>query len=247
MSENRTEQPTPKRIREARQQGNIAQSAALTNAVLFLGLLLVFAVEAGTLARSLVEFAAHWWSASADGASVQRFAALWNETTFSFLGLFVRLGLCAAILPALIALAQRGWLFLPEKAVPDFSRLDFGGVIQRFFSTDTLWRFVDAALKTLFCAAACRLFLNRAGETICASAADTGPFVFHRLMSTAFSLGIALLILSAADLIYRRWKWNRDLMMTPEQVRREREESEGKPEIKALRNDLVRSFRRRMK
>lgn len=247
MSENRTEQPTPKRMLEARRQGNIPQSAALTNAVLFFGLLLVFVAEAGTLARSLAGFAAHWWSAAADGASVERFVALWSETTFSFLGFFVRLGLCAAILPALIALAQRGWIFLPEKAIPDFSRIGFGGGIQRLFSTDTLWRFTDAALKTLFCVAACRLFLRRAGETIPESSADLPALVFSRLMSAAFSLGIALLILSAADLIYRRWKWNRDLMMTPEQVRREREETEGKPEIKALRNDLARSFRRRMK
>lgn len=245
--ENRTEQPTPKRIREARQRGDVPQSAALSSAILFLGLLLVFFFEAGTLARQLTAAAVRWWSALPTVDDAEQFTAIWSETTFSYLGLFVRFALCAAILPALVAVVQRGWLFLPEKAVPDFSRIGFSGAFGRLCGVETLWRFCDAALKALFCVAACWLGLRGWGGTIPDSAQSSGALLFDRCSAFALRLGLALLILSAGDWVYRRWKWNRDLRMTPDEIRREREESEGKPEIKAIRNDLIRSFRRRMK
>ena len=65
------------------------------------------------------------------------------------------------------------------------------------------------------------------------------------LQRTSFRLGVGLLILAGGDLLYRRWRWNRSMMMTPEEIRQEQREAEGKPEVKAVRNDLLRASRSR--
>ena len=57
-------------------------------------------------------------------------------------------------------------------------------------------------------------------------------FFVDVLLGVAFKLGIALAVFAPFDYLYQRWKYNKDLMMTKQEVRDEYKMTEGNPQIK---------------
>ena len=226
--ENRTEVPTIKRIAQARAEGKFPAVALFTGTLLFFTMLLIVELSAaGCVERFLV------WSrqlrqgtADLDPGALTGAAA---RGVLPFFPLIAALALTALFLPPMTAWLTRGWAFLPEKAAPDFSRLL--PKLGAFFSLDALWRLFLAAVQILGTIWLVTLWIRRlaGGEEFLTLTSGEWPSLFRRFLFpltirlALFSLGVAL-----ADLFFQRWKFQRDLRMTPEEVRREQREEERK-------------------
>lgn len=226
--ENRTEVPSIRRIAQARAEGKFPAVGLLTGSLLFFAMLVIVELSAaGCAARFLV-----WARQLRQGAADLTADALVGETTRGFLPFFplmATLALTALFLPPMTAWLSRGWAFLPEKIAPDFARLlpKFGAL----FSLDALWRLFLAAVQILGTIGLVALWIRRAapGEEFLGLDSSEWPGLFRRFLFpltirlALFSLGVAL-----ADLGFQRWKFMRDLRMTPEEARREQREEERK-------------------
>jgi len=242
MSENesageKTEQPTEKRLREAREQGNIPRSRELgTVAVFGAGVLAVMAMG-GSLARN----ATGWMQFALSPPPGLRQHP--KELFGHFGDLFLRLlwviaplvGVC--LLACFVApLAMGGLRWANKSLMPDPSRLSPMAGMKRLYGAEAVAELIKSLLRVGFVGSAAGLVIVSGIDPLrgllhqpLESAAIHGlGFTLKLLVATAGSL----MVLAAIDAPYQRWNWMRKLKMTREELRREMKESEGSPEVK---------------
>ena len=255
MADDRTEKPTPRRLREARRKGQVARSRDL--------------VQAGTLAASLVALV---WVGEGlvDGlglavrnglAGLHRFPArdlrVEEMSVFALSGLRTLAVLVGPVaLTALVATLalfsiQGGWVMASGALQPNFGRLNpVNGVKKLGFSAGGL-----DSLKMLVLVSILGFLLYRAiGENLAQSArfARVSPFDSARAgWGDAARLlkqsALVMLVAAGADYWMQRWRLMKTLKMTKQEVKDDLKSVEGNPEIKArIRRIQMAQARQRM-
>lgn len=229
MSSDKTEEPTPRRLKQAREKGDSALSASLGQAV---GFLVVVAVLPGLLVALTVGTGAALKGAIQSGeANTLAAAWLWLALSTPVLG-------AAAAASATLGFIQTGAAFTPSRFAPDFSRVDPFNGIKGLFSLErafSLVRSLVAALAVGWIAwLVLRDHLADVAGTLGRSeaVATTAWLLTRRLLWGAAVVG---LVLGAVDYFFVRRAWLARNRMTKDEVRREHRESEGDPEVKAAR------------
>ncbi len=225
----KTEQPTPRRLKKAREQGDSAVSAALGQAVAFVTVLLLLpallsalAAGAGAALRSAIE------SGAGDPSSA---AWLWVSSSAPVLG-------GSALISAVLGLVQTGGAFTASRFAPDFSRLDPFQGIKGLFSAERLFSLVRSLAASVAVGWLAYAALRERMPDIAASlgrveaVAATAWLIGRRLL---WGAALVALLLAAADYFFVRRAWLARHRMTKDEIKREHRESEGDPEVKAAR------------
>lgn len=255
MAENdaeRTEQPTQKRLEEARKNGQIPRSTDLNAAavVLFAGGALHF-VGRG-LGNDLFELMRGGLTLSREQALDQTSAITLFAASLQHALLAVAPILGLTLVAALLApLSIGGWNLAFGTLAPDFSRLSPIKGIGRIFSMRGLVELVKAFAKFLIVALIAVLFLwMKTNEMLGLGAEPTAEAIGHAITLSghallAVSAGLALI--AAVDVPFQLFQHIKSLRMTRQEVRDEMKESEGNPEIKGkIRQIQQERARRRM-
>lgn len=256
MAENdrqeRTEQPTQKRLDEARRQGDIPRSRELSAAA-------VTIVGAAGLYFFGDQFGAGLYDLMRDGLSPSPDAIAYEPDLPRIAGAALSKAalLCAPIF-GLVALAAMlapltlgGWSFSSEALAPKWDRLNPASGVKRMFSSAALVELVKSLAKFAVIAIAALLLLKqRTGELLSLGSEPTRQAVLHacKVFGQAFIvLSCGLLLIAAVDAPYQLWQYGRKLRMTRQEIREEMKESEGSPEIKGrVRRMQQEMARRRM-
>jgi type III secretion protein U len=227
----KTHDPTPKRIREARAKGDVPQAPLIAAAV---GLLTLVPLARNALthvvndlARTLIDLAP---LTAIDPWSIVRSVLL---ATVPFALVFLAIAIVAGIVQGSITYA-------PNRLAPDPSRVDPFGGLRRLFDKTRLWSAFRGLVVILLLAA----ILGRAvfeaamigARSLEASRAlDAAVRAATRIVITggALACGIALV-----DAIMARHLWLGRLKMSRDEVVREHKEGEGDPEVKRRREEL---------
>jgi flagellar biosynthesis protein FlhB len=253
MSDERTEKPTPKRVKKARDEGQIARSRDLAVAAASVAATIALARLGGRLIAGLSERLAIDLAQFGD-------APLRTITGGDLQRLITTGGWVLAMLVGPIALAtmvagvgmhgfQGGWSFSPGALKLNWSRLNPGQGIKRFglmqSGVDTLktlvmvvviaylgWLAVDVAMAEN--AAFAWLHPIEAGK-------HGWSYIETMLWRTAWALGA----LSLADYGLQRYRLMSSLKMTKQEIRDEAKESEGNGEVKAKVRKVQREMARR--
>ena len=241
--------PTPQRRQQARDEGHVAYSADLTSAGMLLGSLAVLMFLGGTLVESLAQLLSSYLSgrpwieltrtgATLDGASV---VSQWSTVLPVLARALLPLLAFMMVLAATLNLLQKGFLFLPRKMMPDWSRVSPWAGARRIFSLSGAVRLGFGMFKILTVAAVAAYSLRgRWNELMSLSGADlpqVAALVWQLSLSICASAAMALLVLAIIDYGYERWKFERDLRMTPQEMREEMRNVQGDPRIVARRRD----------
>lgn len=236
-----TEKPTAKRLRDARKKGQVAKSRDLTGLAVFAaaaGATLGTApLWAGALAGFLRDclLGAPRWPADASSAVLGR--AL--DVVLLAAGPALGAGVLAAVLAGLFQVRPL-WTWQPLK--PQLSRLDPLKGLRQLFGLRKLVDLVKslAALTALVLVAAVTLgealpdLLRLTGASPAGSLAVIGSWIGVLALRSA----LVLLVVAAVDYGLQRFRHEKDLRMTKEEVKREHKESEGDPQHKAARKRL---------
>jgi flagellar biosynthetic protein FlhB len=246
----RTEEPTGKRLQDARERGQVARSRELVtfSGLLGGGALLLFG--GGGLALSLSELLSRGLrfdrrEAFDTGAAVQR---LLQTNLDALIGL---LPLMAVVLVVIVlsSLLISGWVFSGEPLTPQASRLNPFSGIARMFSAVGLVEILKSVLKTVFLGSLGFWFLWTHAETwLQLSDGEFASSAVYGLRRIGEGLiwvigGLAVVVL--IDVPFQLWNFRKELRMTKEEVRREFREQEGDPQIKARIRQLQRAAARR--
>jgi len=249
----RTEQPTPKRLADARKQGNIPRSRELATAAVFAAGVVVLAGFGPAMARGALRWmrAALTPDARLSGAPQDLFAHAGHLLLRLFAVIAPLLVICLAA--GFIAPLLMGSLKVSSKALtPDLKRLNPLAGIKRLYGAQALAELVKSLLRVALVGSAAGLclwqgvqqqllpLLNQALEPAIAHALG---FTLSLLISTA----AALALLAALDAPWQVWNWKRKLKMTRQELRDELKDSEGKPEVKGrIRQIMQQMTQRRM-
>lgn len=238
----KTEQPTPKRLRDARQKGQVARSQELVTSISLFAII-------GTLwfgwsafySRLVLLFdgvAAH----AADFSDHRLMAALYEVAWLAIVMVFPVLA--ATVLAGLLAnFLQVGALFTAEAVKPKGERINPATGLRRIFSRRQLTELLKSVLKICFLSLLLFLVIREAinpfmSSLFCGLLCQTGialSALAHVLVWSALAFGAV----AVADLVYQRRAHIRSLMMTREEVKREFKEMEGDPHIKSKRRQLA--------
>jgi flagellar biosynthetic protein FlhB len=236
-----TEPPSEKRLRQARERGEVARSRELTSAVVFIA---VAATVAWTWPRLLAQLRAGLGAglrAAAEGGGPSPTAAL--EGGLRSLALAAWPILLAAFCAAAIgSFAQVGALFTLHPLKPSLRKLDPTKNLGQIFGKAAWVEIAKTLIKVVgigwVAAGALRDRLPAVLATV--GGASTAPETWLApladcLGTIAIRVGILVAALAALDLLYQRRSWLKRMRMTRVEVQREQKESEGDPQHKAER------------
>lgn len=238
---------TPHRRQEAREQGQVVFSQDLASAaMLMLGVLLLRLFGRGMIEffaqliqRQLSEAAelhAHQESMVNDWIHIAHAAAL---VLLPILGLLMLGGV-------LVNLLQVGLLWLPDRIAPDFSRVSPLAGLKRVFSLSGTSRLGFGLFKVLIVATVSFAVLwTRWDEVLRASGlevAHLGRLLIDISINTTLWVALALLSLAIFDYGLQRWKHEKDLRMTHQEIRDEMKNQQGDPQIIARRRAIQRQM-----
>lgn len=236
--EEKTEDPTPRRIEKAREEGQVARSRELSTFMLLLGgvggLWTMGALLYNQL--SLVMEQAFLFDRGIAFDTARMLAHLWslgNETLVALLPLFLLLTVLALVSPALLG----GWLISAKSLQPQMSKLNPIKGLGRLFSTQALAELAKAIAKTVLVGSVAFSFLwLKKGELLALMDQPVQLALFHALKLAAMCCGLivlSLVVVILIDVPYQLWSHNKKLRMTQDEIRKEHKESEGDPEVKA--------------
>jgi len=255
MAEDRSEQPTGRRLKKAREKGQIARSRELGQAVQLLGVIAGFwwagSLFISAMGRMMVKGLSRLDGGAAlpfDTSSLQGLAIEGGGVLAIIVGPVAAISAVAIVVTAT---AQGGWNFAPEALQPRLSNLSpVNGIKRLGFSR--AW--VDLA-KTLVSLVIVTVITWRlVSEAIAAApgwsrvplitSSREGWELSARLLR---DVAIAFLILAVLDYGVQRWRHLKSLRMTKQEVKDERKMEEGNPETKSrVRRLQFQMARRRM-
>lgn len=239
QSGEKTEKATPKKKREARERGQVFKSLELITAFSLMVMFGALAVFGSTMADSIKKLITGYFSAGRDIPDVMTVSTAGPllGKAFTQLGLIMLPILGAALIGGVVFnFLQTGFLFSSKALKPKMERISMVQGFKRIFSKRTLIDFLKSIIKiTVLGWVAYSEYQNRLKdmpmmmwENVFSSIQAT----IDILMSVAFNLAIALAILAPFDFLYQWWKYQKDLMMTKQEVRDEYKLTEGDPQIK---------------
>lgn len=238
-----TEQPTPRRLLQARQRGQVANSRELSSAVALVAVIAVVSWGApAAVARLLSLFRLTFaTSLKTPLRSAVVANALDVASSVALVPLLVAMGV--AVLAA--ALQTRG-LWSWQAVAPDASRLSPVAGLGRLFSSRTLVEVGRGLLKLAVVSALAFAALVAPLRQLPALVGAPPAAVLAALGVWARALGLrvalALLALALLDAVLVTRRHRRALMMTRDEVKREFKETEGDPQHKAERRRLHRQL-----
>jgi len=231
MSE-KTEAPTARRLRRARQEGDVAVSAALGQAVAFVvALALLPTAATATAWRVAARLVDAIHDPVADGS------ATW--VVGDVLALSVPLLLAAAAVGTVTGMVQTGGVVTLKKLAPDLSRANPFVGLKNLVNAQRLLAVVRSLVAALLVGwLAVRALLahgadlgNSVGDPMMGAA--VGGVLVREIAWLAALVGLAL---AALDLLVTRHSWWQRLKMTRDEVKRDHREAEGDPEQKGARH-----------
>ncbi len=237
MAGEKTEAPTPKRRREARQRGNVSRSQEVVS----IGVLLVAVMGMRMVAPAL-------WNNMAnlvrEGLGNRQHADLTQQSALAFgqatssRALLAMAPLFAMLALAAVALnmAQTGLLLSSEKLKPKLSHVNPGAGIKRIISIDGLVSLLKALLKMAIVAVVVYMTVRSQMSELAGLGQFSAGEGTARLAGLAFDVALraaaVLFLLAVGDYVWQRRKWTKQMRMSKEELRQEYRESDGDPQIK---------------
>jgi flagellar biosynthetic protein FlhB len=248
--DSRTEPATQRRRDEARQEGRVTFSPELASGLLLLASALLLTGLARSVGGGLLEAVhsslsapLHERLATADAVELLG-GQYWRWLALSggFLGLLLVLGAGAAV-------AQVGFRIASEKLSPDFSRLAPADPLSKLISVGTVLRGLLALLKvTALGLLAWMVLRGQGGALAAAGGGDSGHLAargWHLTMNLALTVAAAVFVLGVTDYAYQRYRFERALRMTRQEVKEELKREEGDPAVRARVRQAQREMARR--
>jgi flagellar biosynthetic protein FlhB len=245
VSEEKTEKPTPKKLRDARKKGQVSKSKDITQALLFL-------TSVGVLAVGGPAFVTEAKDVFADSFRPELLTGLLRPDE-----VVRRLGYAGARLlllsaPFLVAVSvvaagaeffQVRALFAPEAIKPKFDKLNVVKGLQNiFFKSKTYLELLKNLLKFALVASLIYVVIRGSLRDIILSARANpetiGKLTASLMFTLLFRVGILFLIIGVADYFLQQRLFMKQMMMSKYEVKKEYKEDEGDPHIRHSRKQL---------
>ncbi len=246
----KTEDPTEKRLKESRDKGQIARSKELNTLAVVMVSAVALMMIGPAMVRKLMDLMVFNFTLdrevlySTDTMGIHLLASI--EQGFSVLGPFFFMVLAAALIGPLLL---GGWLFSAKSLAPKFERMNPWAGLKRMFSVKALVELLKALAKFLVVLFVALTVLNLRQDDLLSLGNEALPVALGHggwvLSSSLLILSCSLIVIAAVDIPFQLWDNKKKLLMTKQEVRDEYKDSEGKPEVKSRIRQLQREMAER--
>lgn len=243
----KSQEATPHRRQQAREKGQVAFSQDLGSALILVAAMVILLALGDDLLHYLGELLVTQLGGQPSlTADRDFFLAQWQHVLSGLGGVLLPILGILMLVAAAANVLQVGFLYIPDRIMPDINRINPWSGMKRIFSLTGLVRLTFGMFKIGIVAAVALVSLYSKQEEIIALAAlQAGPIALYVLditLWTTLKIGAALLILAVLDYGYQRWKHEQDLRMTHQEVREEMKEQMGDPQLIARRRQVQRQL-----
>ncbi|MHB8426349.1 MAG: flagellar biosynthesis protein FlhB, partial [Acidiferrobacterales bacterium] len=246
----RTESATPKRLREAREKGQVTRSRDLNTMMLMLatagGMLFMGTSLLGGLG-DLMRTSLHLTRSTIFDSSAG--PQMFLHAVVAMLLRFAPLVLITVFAAVLAPLALGGWSFSAEALGFKWDRLNPIQGFGRILSLRSLMELLKSLAKfVLLAAIASALLWHKSGVILGLGSEPLDvalPHLAHLLGWALITLCFGLVAIAAIDVPFQIWDHARDMKMTRQEVRDEFKETDGRPEVKAQIRRMQREMSKR--
>lgn len=245
--QDKTEQPTPYRLEEARKRGEVAKSQDVSGSLVMIAFASTVAltgagvaVALATATRQAIQLAGS--APRLDSAFVgwlsHAYAPVWQA--------LAPLGLALLIAAVVGNVLQTGPIFSTHPLKPDFKRMNPSQAFKRIFSLRILWELGKHIAKALLLCGACALFVWKARALVEATATALpqrlGTLMLASFVKTSVYVLVALAVVAFVDLLFTRREYLRKMRMSRRELRDEVKRRDGDPAVKSKQKQQLREL-----
>ena len=237
----KTEEPTAKKLEDARKKGQVMRSTEVVTAATLLAFFFMLKIFVGfignrfmTSFRRTIGFISDYTSEpfTLNTARTIIRGSFWNIIVAAFPIMIV--GLVVTIVAIVF---QVKWKVTAEPLKPKFDKFNPVTGMKRLFSKDKIMDLFKSIAKVVILAYVVYSYLKNQWPLIYKMYSYTLPQAIAVIGDTVINVGIRISALFAViamfDLFYQKWKYHQDMMMSKQEVKDEYKNSEGDPKVKS--------------
>ncbi len=234
----RTEQPTPERLKKARGEGQVAQSQEVSSAIILGALLMAFFLMSEWLVGQLSMQVREGLSFQLPGSmEVEAYGELFRQKGIECMLLvapfFAVMAVASIISNALVG----GVVFAPKALKVKFSAISPIQGFKNLFSMKSLVKLVISIAKLTVLLLVAWYYLEARLDTIIGlqwtTAAGTLAVIGQLLLGLGGRIAASLIGIAAADMLYQKWNYTKQMRMTRQEIKEEHKEHELSPEVRS--------------
>ena len=255
----KTEEPTGKKLNDARKEGQVAKSKEIANAFGILALFIILKVYVGTIGTRFIESfhvvygqipeLVKMYNGNLSVASLQVLLRSMMLRLLTIIAPVLLIGLMVAVICDIV---QVKWRPTTKPIKPKFSKLSPVKGFARIFSPNSLVELLKSLLKLVVIGYVVYSYLKgRVGQIFLLYDITLNQAI-GLIGEIAIDLGIRIamvyMVIAFLDFWYQKWKFRQDMKMTKQEAKDEYKNQEGDPQVKAKQKQRMReaSMRRMM-
>ena len=254
----KTEEPTSKKLSDARKEGQVAKSKEIANCTGLLALFLILKFMIGYIGTSFLEIFSEVYNKIPETVTMYQgnvpeydFVQILKYSALRLLLIVGPILLIGFIVAFISDFLQVKWKVTSKPLQPKFNKLNPVSGFKKIISVNSLVELIKSLLKLIL-----------VGVVIYNYVIDNKEFVFilydmplmqglQLMAEMVTDLGIKIsliyVVIAAADFIYQKVKFKRDMKMTKQEVKDEYKQQEGDPQVKGrIRQKMREVSQRRM-
>lgn len=241
----KTEEPTPERLRKLREDGNIAKSQDIISACSFVAVFVVLSMTFARASDRLLDYTRLSIQLANETYGSHRPFPLYAFLLQAIVTLMLVTGpalACALVTGFIGNVAQVGFLFTAKPLVPDINKLNPINGLKSLFSMKKVVELLKTIVKFVVIAWLSYISLKKSVRDvtlILRSDLFIGVKIIGSIIGDfVIKIGMAFVAIAAADLFYQRKRYMKDNMMTKYDIKQEYKQSEGDPHHKQERRRM---------
>lgn len=248
----KTEEPTPKRLEDARRKGQVASSREVNHWFIILAGAVSFMALAPGMSNGIVRAISRFVTepdliivgSAGIGAALK---GMLGEVLLAVMPVIMLL-VIAAILAGVV---QSGLVFSGERIKPELSKISIAKGAKRLFSLKSVAEFVKSILKLIVVGGVVTLLFIPIFDDLTSITTMPIKATMTLLQSLAVRLFIGVLavlsVIAIIDFLYQRFEHTKSMRMSRQEIKDELKQTEGDPQVRArLRQIRTERARRRM-
>lgn len=250
QEQDRSEQATPFKLREAKKRGQVPKSLEVNSWLVLASFLLVLFIWGNSMIREMAHVSRTVFSYAGKLSYTPDALVLWLGEVFVAIAFIVApIIVVIAVVAVLMNFFQTGPIFSFHPLKPDFKKINPATGFKRIFSIRTVYETFKSLIKlALFGAIVYFFIINLLPVTMGFIHVDPDAYPFlmlEHIEDLIMQLVALLLFIALIDLVYSRRDFSDKMKMSRREVKDEVKRREGDPQVRAKMKELQREASKR--
>ena len=254
----KTEEPTAKKLEDARKEGQVAKSREIANGLGILALFLVLQLWVGNMGKSFQELFETIYAEIPDTVDLignpipqTAMSKMFNHALVLIIQIVLPIFLVGFVIAFVSDYVQVKWKPTAKPLKPKFNKLNPASGFKKIFSVNSLVELIKSIAKILIIFYVSYSFLKDKWKQLYwlynMSMMESVQLIGDTVIGLGIRIAAVYMILALADFAYQKYKFHKDMKMTKQEVKEEYKNQEGNPEIKGkIRQKMREVSQRRM-